>query len=72
MADKQQMKAVPLRMPAELDDRFEAASGRTSLPKQVLMRLSMEKGLEMVERALSLSAEQIAACGKEEERPAAA
>ena len=52
-------KSVPIRVPAELDDQLETAAKATRLSKQALMRLSMEKGLELVVRALTLSPEQI-------------
>lgn len=58
--EKKPDRSVPLRVPAELDDRIEAARETTKLSKQDLMRLSMDRGLDLVVAALSLTPQQIA------------
>lgn len=51
---------VPVSVPAELNELLDEAVEKTRLSKQALMRLSMEKGLELVVKALALTPEQIA------------
>ena len=39
---------VPLRMPADLDAKVDAASARTKLSKQDVMRLALERGIDVL------------------------
>lgn len=44
---------VPLAMPAELDARITEAARRVKLSKQDTMRLSLERGLDVLVRQLT-------------------
>jgi predicted DNA-binding protein len=57
---KNKTTTVPLSLPAELNQQLDEAAAVTHLTKQALMRLSIERGLEQVLKALALTPEQIA------------
>lgn len=42
--------SVPLRLPAQLQDKIATASGRLNMSKQEVMRLALEIGLEDLKR----------------------
>jgi hypothetical protein len=52
MSDKKTHKSgrrpVPLSMPEELEVKIEAAAAQIKLSKQDVMRLSMERGLDVL------------------------
>jgi hypothetical protein len=51
MSDKKMSKArrpVPVSMPAELEARIEETSTLVKLSKQDVMRLSMERGIDVL------------------------
>lgn len=45
--------SIPLRMPAALADRIGEASKKTQLAKQDVMRLSLERGLDILVEQLT-------------------
>lgn len=52
--------SFPLRMPNTLDQAMAEGAKKTGLSKSDFMRLSMQRGAELLVKALSLSAEQLA------------
>ena len=54
MSDKRREKtrpdgvSVPLRMPAELDQKIEAAAEQVKLSKADTMRLALDRGLDVL------------------------
>lgn len=44
---------VPLTMPAELEDRVIEAAGKVGLSKQDTMRLSLDRGLDILVKQLT-------------------
>lgn len=63
--------SFPLRMPKSLDDKMSEGAERTRLSKSDFMRLSMEKGAELVVRAMTMTPEQIMKATEEPEPHAA-
>jgi hypothetical protein len=67
MAKKQTPKAqpetvrVPLSMPAELDTLITTTAAEVKLSKQDTMRLSMERGLPILKRLLTMPADAVEA-----------
>lgn len=58
MANKKDTKrpghiSVPVRMPSDLDDLIEQAGERTGLSKQDVMRLSLDRGLDILVEQLT-------------------
>ena len=52
--------SFPLRMPKTLDEMMGEGAKKTGLSKSDFMRLSMQRGAEMLVKALSLTPEQLA------------
>ena len=55
-----EMVNVPVRMPKALSKKVNETSERLHLSKQDTMRLSMERGLEILERQLTTSPQMAA------------
>lgn len=55
-----EMVNVPVRMPKALSKKVNETSERLHLSKQDTMRLSMERGLEILERQLTSKPEMAA------------
>lgn len=49
--------SVPVRVPVDLDNRITEASSTTRLAKQDVMRLSMERGLDILVAQLTGTAQ---------------
>ena len=58
--DAPENTSFPLRMPKTLDQAMAEGAEKTGLSKSDFMRLSMQRGAELLVKALSLSAEQLA------------
>lgn len=48
-----EFRNVPLRMPADLDDLIERAKEKTGLAKQDVMRLSLDRGIDILVEQLT-------------------
>lgn len=46
-------KSIPVRLSADLEQKIEAAAEQVKLSKQDVMRLSLERGLEVLIRQLT-------------------
>lgn len=47
-AEPEVMISVPVRLPMALDRRIKAAADQTTLGKQAVMRLAMERGIDVL------------------------
>lgn len=48
-----EFRNVPVRMPADLDELIEKAKEKTGLAKQDVMRLSLDRGLDILVEQLT-------------------